>query len=89
MKIKIDRSFERDSNRLTKQTQQQQISEVIQKIKESASLQELSVTKMGGSGNAYRIRSGNYRIGFYLEGGLVILSRVLDRKEIYRYFPKR
>ncbi len=87
MKIQIDRSFERDSKRLTQQTQQQ-IGEVIQKIKAATSLQELSVTKMGSAANAYRIRSGNYRIGFYLEGDMVILSRVLDRKDIYRYFPK-
>ena len=88
MKIQIDRSFERDSKRLTQQAQQQ-VGAVIQKIKAAASLKELDVTKMDASTNAYRIRSGNYRIGFYMESDMIILSRVLDRKDIYRYFPMK
>ncbi len=31
---------------------------------------------MEGAKNAYRIRFGNYRVGFYLEGDSIILSRV-------------
>lgn len=36
---------------------------------------------------AYRIRVGDYRIGFYHSGGELILARLLHRREIYRYFP--
>ncbi|MDY6802667.1 MAG: type II toxin-antitoxin system RelE/ParE family toxin [Cyanobacteriota bacterium] len=37
--------------------------------------------------SAYRIRVGDYRIGFFFEEETIIFSRVLHRKEIYRYFP--
>lgn len=37
--------------------------------------------------SAYRIRVGDYRIGFFFEEGTMIFARVLHRKEIYRYFP--
>jgi mRNA interferase RelE/StbE len=43
--------------------------------------------RMKGSTNAYRIRIGNYRLGFYYIEGAVILTRFLHRKDIYKYFP--
>jgi hypothetical protein len=30
---------------------------------------------------------GEYRIGFILEANTIKLSRAMNRKEIYRYFP--
>jgi mRNA interferase RelE/StbE len=88
MKILVDRSFERDVKKLPIQIQKQ-VSEIIKTISTASTLQQINPTKMEGAKNAYRVRFGNYRIGFYLEGDSIILSRVLDRKEIYRYFPKR
>ncbi|HMP82104.1 MAG TPA: type II toxin-antitoxin system RelE/ParE family toxin [Verrucomicrobiota bacterium] len=35
----------------------------------------------------YRIRVGDYRIGFVFEQSVMTFVRSLDRKEIYRYFP--
>jgi len=46
-----------------------------------------NLKKMKGHTNAYRIRFGDYRIGFLFENNTIILSRVMNRKEIYRYFP--
>ncbi len=37
--------------------------------------------------SAYRIRVGDYRIGFFFEEETIVFTRVLHRKEIYRYFP--
>ncbi len=36
---------------------------------------------------AYRIRAGDYRIGFHWSGDELVLARVLHRREIYRFFP--
>ncbi|MBI1768558.1 MAG: type II toxin-antitoxin system RelE/ParE family toxin [Bacteroidetes bacterium] len=81
MKIAIDRSFERDIKKLPKQVQLQ-AKEIIIKIQASTGLSDFNPVKMEGSKNAFRIRTGNYRIGFYLEGDLIVFSRMLDRKEI-------
>lgn len=35
----------------------------------------------------YRIRVGDYRIGFMLDNDILVFMRVLHRKDIYRYFP--
>jgi len=39
------------------------------------------------TGKYYRIRLGDYRLGFVFERGAVTFVRCLNRKEIYRYFP--
>lgn len=46
-----------------------------------------NLKKLKNADNAYRIRMGDYRIGFTLEGDTVMFKRVLHRKDIYRYFP--
>ncbi len=42
---------------------------------------------MTGYKNAYRIKLNRFRIGFFFEKQTVELVRVLDRKDIYKYFP--
>ena len=88
MKILVDKSFPRDAERLPIPAQTQ-LTEIIEKLTVATSLQELSPSKMGGASNAYPIRFGNYRTGIYLEGNQIVLCRVVDRKDIYEYFPKK
>ncbi len=88
MKILIDRSFERDVRKLPPSVQVK-IKSTIEDILKASNLSSLQVTKMEGAKNAFRTRVGDYRIGFYLENDIIVLSRALNRKEIYRYFPKK
>jgi mRNA interferase RelE/StbE len=46
-----------------------------------------NLSKLKGDETAYRIRVGDYRIGFFMENDEIVMSRVLHRSEIYRYFP--
>ncbi|NEO16233.1 MULTISPECIES: type II toxin-antitoxin system RelE/ParE family toxin [unclassified Moorena] len=39
-----------------------------------------NIKKLKGEDNAYRIRVGDYRIGFFLKGDTIIFSRVLHRR---------
>jgi len=43
--------------------------------------------KLKGYREFYKIRFGDYRVGFRYENGILTLERVLHRKDIYRYFP--
>lgn len=45
------------------------------------------VKKMQGHNYVFRIKIKNYRIGFFFENEIITLSRILHRREIYRYFP--
>ena len=59
--------------------------EEILEIKDLRDIQNLK--KMKGEASAYRIRVGNYRIGVFITATTITFSRVLHRREIYRYFP--
>jgi len=44
---------------------------------------EGDVKKLKGFKNKYRLRAGNYRVLFELEGPLIVIYDVGDRKDIY------
>lgn len=46
-----------------------------------------NIKAMVGYPGYYRLRLGDYRVGFMLNGDDLELMRVLHRKEFYRYFP--
>jgi len=45
------------------------------------------VKRLTSKDGAYRVRVGDYRVGFFFSGRTVIFARALHRREIYRYFP--
>lgn len=52
-----------------------------------AVLEVKGVEKLKGHQQHYKIRVGDYRVGFEVTPEGVTFERVLHRKEIYRYFP--
>lgn len=73
-----------------------ELKELYEAIEEGESLDDLpySVKKMAGHPKlkAFRLRlieNSDFRIGFYLEGDTVVLSRILNRKDIYKKFPPK
>ena len=88
MNIQYEASFEKDLKKLRDKKLLQKISTVILNIKSSENLLELNnLKKLSGYDSFFSIRIGDYRIGFELSSDGVILTRILHRKEIYRYFP--
>ena len=61
---------------------------LIEKLKATVSLGELhGVKKIEGYENYYRLRIGDYRLGFKLSGDTIEFIRFLHRRDIYRRFP--
>lgn len=88
MQVITTRQFEKDTEKELNKKLQLQLADIIEQIQKADHLMEIpNLKKMKGYKNAYRIRFGEYRIGFLLEGNTIKLSRVMNRKEIYRYFP--
>ena len=46
-----------------------------------------NIKKLQSDENDYRLRIGNFRIGFSIVDGSIVLKRFLHRKDIYKYFP--
>jgi mRNA interferase RelE/StbE len=88
MNIIVTSKFAKDVVKELSQQQKQELAKILIRISELKMLTELpDCKKLKGFKNAYRIRMGNYRIGFLWEDETVKLSRVLNRKDVYKYFP--
>ena len=88
MKALFRESFWRDVKKIKDKKTRTRISDLVAAAEAAADLSEIkNVTKMEGTANAYRIRVGDFRVGFFLEKDAIEFVRCLARKDIYRYFP--
>lgn len=87
MKYDYENSYLRDAKKLP-ESLREPLQNVILSVKEAKTLKDIpNLKKLSGYNNVYRIRIGDYRIGLYTEGDILIFARILPRKEIYRFFP--
>ncbi len=64
------------------------IRKVIRAVASAPSVRDIpNLEKMKGHKTAYRIRTGRYRVGVYVEGDTVIFADFDHRKDIYSRFP--
>jgi mRNA interferase RelE/StbE len=81
-------SFDADLSAIRDATLLRRIKKVIEQVETARTFQQIpNLKRLEASGKYYRIRVGDYRLGFVFEQGRVTFVRCLDRKEIYRYFP--
>lgn len=89
MKVKFKKTYLKDLEKLP--------NEIKRKIEELCFIQIPKINKFGDMTNVkkirgyktfYRIRMGDYRIGFEMRNGDIVFYRALHRKDIYRYFPQ-
>lgn len=89
MKYTVTESFFSDLKKLKGNTRiLKKFEAVLFDIEQAGNITEVkNVKKLKAAGSNYRIRIGEYRIGFFIESDELILSRILHRKDIYRQFP--
>ena len=88
MKIEFSNNFTRDIRRLRDQSIKERIRTAIEQIEQVNDLTEASnVRKISGFENCFRVRVGNYRLGFRLDKNTVIFFRCLPRRDFYQRFP--
>ena len=88
MNTRFRESFDQDLAALTDAGLLRRIKRVIEQVEAARTfLQIPNLKRLDARGKYYRIRVGDYRVGFVFEQGTVTFVRCLDRKEIYRFFP--
>lgn len=88
MEVIVTKQFDKDVNKELSKAIQFKLALLIEELQQAVSLDAITnVKKLKGYKTAYRIRMGEYRIGCILEANTIKLSRIMNRKEIYRYFP--
>lgn len=88
MNLLIDKSFEKDISKITDKKLRNLIADCIEEIQSRDKLSEIkNCKKLSGSKNCYRIRIGDYRLGFIFEDDTIEFVRCLHRSKVYNYFP--
>ncbi len=81
-------SFDADLSVIADASLLRRIKKVIEQVEVARTFQQIpNLKRLEATGQYYRIRLGDYRIGFVFDRGTVTFVRRLNRKEIYRYFP--
>jgi mRNA interferase RelE/StbE len=90
MKIILKKTFLKDIQKVS-EPQKSQVKLFLEELYASPSISESShIKKLKGEkkkGDFFRIRFGEYRLGYEKREDGIIIYRILHRKEIYRYFP--
>lgn len=89
MKILFDESFAKSIKKLNDRKIKDKIITLIASFEEARNLSEIpNIKKKQGFQSYYRVRIGDYRVGFeILPDESILFILVAHRKEIYRYFP--
>jgi len=89
MIVKIDKAFEKDTDKIGDKKILNLIADCIENIQKAIKIDEIKqLKKLQGYNSHYRIKIKDYRIGLIIENNIIELVRFLHRKDIYRYFPK-
>jgi mRNA interferase RelE/StbE len=89
MIVKIDKIFEKDTDKIKDRITRNKIADTIEIVKDADKLTSIkNIKKLKGSNKFYRIRIGDYRIGLIIEDEVIKFIRCLHRKDIYKFFPK-
>ena len=88
MEVEFLSSFSKDLSKLSSPSIRKSVKNLIIKIENAKALTEIpNVKKLTGYQTAYRIRLGDYRVGFFFEKNIIQLARIVHRKDIYKVFP--
>lgn len=88
MEVVFLKKFSKDLDKINQSKDRKSIAALIQSVKDIQNFEELAgVKKLTGFEDAFRIRSGNYRIGIFVNGNVIQFARVAHRKDIYKIFP--
>ena len=89
MKLEFTEKFKQDVKKINDLKTKEKIIKIIDECASSNTLTKISnIKKLKGYDKHYRIKFGNYRIGLSYNHGVIIFSRCMHRKDIYRYFPE-
>jgi mRNA interferase RelE/StbE len=89
VKVTFSKKFEKQLDKINDPKIIRQLKGAVESIIDAEQLEEVpSLQKLKGYTNAYRVRSGQYRIGLIREiDGSILIAAVDVRGEFYKSFP--
>lgn len=88
MKLQFEKNFLKDIEKLSDKTISTKLKAKLIELEEQSDLASVpNIKKLKGHKVYYRLKIGDYRLGFSYEDGVVNIIRFLHRKDIYKLFP--
>jgi mRNA interferase RelE/StbE len=88
MKVEFLKKFSKDLDGVRTRSVKESVIRIIELMEAVDTVEKIpNIKKLKGHRNAYRVRVGDYRLGFFFENSTILLARFLHRKDIYRIFP--
>lgn len=89
MTITYHSKLKKDIQKINDKKLKKALLDKIQELKNCSNIEEVSgIKKLKGHSTAYRMRIGNYRLGFFVEEAESLrLQRFVKRNDIYKLFP--
>jgi len=88
VRISYRKKFLKQLAQLPQTTRSQVEAFAFEQLPNAASISELGIVeKMQGYRGYYKARFGSYRVGMKLEDDTLTFQVVMDRKNIYKFFP--
>ena len=88
MEVVFLKKFSKDLDKIKQSKDLKSLADVIALVKSVDGIDEVpGIKKLIGFEDAFRIRSGKYRIGVFVDGDIIQFARVAHRKDIYKIFP--
>jgi mRNA interferase RelE/StbE len=88
VKTSFRESFDKDFSAITDAGLLRRIQKIIEQVEAARTFHEIpNLKRLETKGKYFRLRLGEYRIGFVFDQSAVTFVRCLHRREIYRYFP--
>ena len=88
MQVEFLSKFSKDIDHISQKSVKNNLGKLIRLIESESDLNNIpNLKKLVGHKSAYRVRIGDYRVGFFYETRKVIFARVVHRKDIYKLFP--
>ena len=90
MKIRFEKTFAKDVDKIRDKSVLKKLRVVISTIESTDLVQNIpNLKKIEGYTSFFRVKLGDYRLGLQMSRKEVVFVRILHRKDIYRHFPKK
>ncbi len=88
MQVEFLAKFSKDIDQISVKSVKSNLVKLIEQLEAEENLNNIpNLKKLAGHKSAYRVRIGNYRVGFFYENNKIIFARIIHRKDIYKVFP--
>jgi mRNA interferase RelE/StbE len=88
MEVEFLSKFSKDLDSISVKSVKSNLVKLINLVESENNLTNIpQLKKLVGHRSAYRVRLGDYRVGFFYENNKIIFARIVHRKDIYKVFP--